>query len=492
MSRVTITLHVRETAPRARPFDLTRVPVLGRFLRWRHARTAIQIPMLALSLALLYDGFFGPQLAPKNVAGVLPWVHWRGFVILALLVVGNLFCLGCPFMLPRRLAKRLLPANRAWPAWLRGKWVAIGLLAAFFWAYEAFDLWASPLLTAWVVVAYFVAAFVIDGFFGGAAFCKHVCPIGQFHFVNSLASPFEVAVREPSTCADCRTKDCISGRRGPDGQLIQQGCELGLFQQRKVGNIDCTFCLDCVHACPYDNVGVLGRNPLHDITRDPNRSGIGRLSRRTDIAALALVLVFGAFINAFGMVSPVYTLEQWLADRLGTTSEYPVLLAIFGLGLILAPILLVGGAAWTGKRLARDQRPVVEVAARFSYGLIPLGFGMWIAHYGYHFLTGALTIVPLAQRFVADLGVFWLGSPRWDLASLVTASWLDWFETIFLALGLFGSLIAMLRIAEDGQRRPYLARRAFLPWAILCLVLFAIGLWLMAQPMEMRGVTLGG
>ena len=320
MSRVTITLHVRETAPRARPFDLTRVPVLGRFLRWRHARTAIQIPMLALSLALLYDGFFGPQLAPKNLAGVLPWVHWRGFVILALLVVGNLFCLGCPFMLPRRLAKRLLPANRAWPAWLRGKWVAIGLLAAFFWAYEAFDLWASPLLTAWVVVAYFVAAFVIDGFFGGAAFCKHVCPIGQFHFVNSLASPFEVAVREPSTCADCRTKDCISGRRGPDGQLIQQGCELGLFQQRKVGNIDCTFCLDCVHACPYDNVGVLARNPLHDITRDPNRSGIGRLSRRTDIAALALVLVFGAFINAFGMVSPVYTLEQWLAGRLGTTA----------------------------------------------------------------------------------------------------------------------------------------------------------------------------
>ena len=50
----------------------------------------------------------------------------------------------------------------------------------------------------------------------------------------------------------------------------------------------------------------------------------------------------------------------------------------------------------------------------------------------------------------------------------------------------------MLRIAEDGQLRPRLARRAFLPWAILCLVLFAIGLWLMAQPMEMRGVTLGG
>jgi len=93
------------TRTAARPrFDLLRLPVLGRFLRWRHARTAAQVPMLLISLAILYDGFFGPTLAPKNLAGVLPWVHWRGFVVLALLIAGNLFCFACPFMLPRRLA----------------------------------------------------------------------------------------------------------------------------------------------------------------------------------------------------------------------------------------------------------------------------------------------------------------------------------------------------------------------------------------------------
>ena len=45
---------------------------------------------------------------------------------------------------------------------------------------------------------------------------------------------------------------------------------------------------------------------------DPQRSGIGRFSRRKDIAALAIVFCFGALMNAFGMVSPVYAVEDWL------------------------------------------------------------------------------------------------------------------------------------------------------------------------------------
>ena len=41
---------------------------------------------------------------------------------------------------------------------------------------------------------------------------------------------------------------------------------------------------------------------------------------------------------------------------------------------------------------------------RYSYGLVPLGFGMWLAHYGFHFLTGLYTIVPVTQSAVASLG----------------------------------------------------------------------------------------
>ena len=47
------------------------------------------------------------------------------------------------------------------------------------------------------------------------------------------------------------------------------------------------------------------------------RSGLGILSKRKDLAALVIVFTFGALLNAFGMVSPVYALEQWLANLFG-------------------------------------------------------------------------------------------------------------------------------------------------------------------------------
>ena len=33
--------------------------------------------MLLLAIVLIFDGLCGPQLSPMNLAGVLPWIHWR-------------------------------------------------------------------------------------------------------------------------------------------------------------------------------------------------------------------------------------------------------------------------------------------------------------------------------------------------------------------------------------------------------------------------------
>jgi hypothetical protein len=141
-------------------FDLLRVPVIGSVLRWRYSRLLLQIPMLAVAVAVLVDGFVGPDVAPMNLAGVLIWVIWRGLLMLALLIGGNFFCAACPFLLPRTIARRFLPAGMRWPRLLRGKWLALGLLVVFFTSYEAFALWDSPRLTAWILVGYFAAAFL--------------------------------------------------------------------------------------------------------------------------------------------------------------------------------------------------------------------------------------------------------------------------------------------------------------------------------------------
>jgi hypothetical protein len=478
-----ITLHPPRSRPQPR-FDLLDLPLLGRFLRWKHARTALQIPLFAVALLMIWDGLTGPQLAPRNVATVLTWVQYRGVLVFALLAAGNLFCMACPFMLPRNLARRFFRPARMVPRRFRSKWLAVVLLALFLFVYELFDLWATPWWTAWLIIGYFAAALIVDSLFTGAAFCKYVCPIGQFNFMAATVSPLEVNVRNADVCATCRTKDCIKGRDD------QRGCELWLFQPRKVGNLDCTFCLDCVHACPHDNVGIGARLPASELWRNPFRSGVGQIWQRRDLTALALVFTFGALVNAFGMVTPVYALQEWLGRVLSLQAEAPILGIIFAAGLIVEPLVLLGAAAGATQRWSGLRQPLIEIALRYAWALVPLGFGIWLAHYGFHFLTGAWTIVPVLQTLFADYGWPLLGTPRWDLGALVPTALIYPAQFGFIMLGGFGSLLSAYEIARhDAPKQPL---RVWWPWAVLLVLLAIAALWLMAQPMEMRGTVFSG
>jgi hypothetical protein len=490
-----------------RHFDLLRAPVIGRFLRWRHSRTALQIPVLLVAVAMMLHGLLGPALAPKNLATVLTWIHFRGVLVLVLLCAGNFFCLACPFMLVRNAARRLFRPRFDWPIWLRNKWISVALFVAILFTYELFDLWSSPWWTAFLALAYFVVVLLIDGFFKHAAFCKFICPIGQFNFIASTLSPLEVQVRGHAVCDRCTTKDCIRGRREVPAQtalrrsassasgntrglvILQRGCELALYLPRKVGNMDCTFCLDCVHACPHENIGVTSRLPASELMIDPIRSGIGYLSQRKDIAALAIVFCFGALLNAFGMVSPVYALEAWLGQLLSVSHEAPVLGLIFVVFLIAEPAILLGAAAWFTQMLGGSKLRLAPLAVRYSYALVPLGFGMWLAHYSFHFFTGILTIVPVTQTAFASAGMHLLGAPHWTWTGL-PVRFVRPIELGFLALGFVGSLLVAHQLAEeDSEAHPM---RAFLPWAGVCLLIAIASVWLMFQPMEMRATLMGG
>ena len=138
--------------------DILQLPLLGRLLRHRYGRLGLQAVMTLVALALIIDGFVGPQSAARNLATVTPWVYLRGVVVIVLLLAGNLVCMGCPFTLPRTLAKQLSRNGRRFPQRLRNKWLSIFSLFALFFIYEFLDLWASPWLTAWLIVLYFVVS----------------------------------------------------------------------------------------------------------------------------------------------------------------------------------------------------------------------------------------------------------------------------------------------------------------------------------------------
>jgi polyferredoxin len=474
----------RSPGLRAGSWDLLRIPVLGSLILKRRLWQGL---LLAGALVLVVHGFLGPQLAPKNLATLAVWVHYRGLLILALLVVGNVFCMACPFMLARDAARRFLTPRWSWPRLLRGKAVGIGLLVGVLFSYELWDWWGSPAATAGLIVGYFAVAMLVDALFRGAPFCKSVCPIGQFNFIASTLSPLEVRAREPSVCSSCRGHECLTGAPAAPMVPAARGCEMGLFIPSKAGNMDCTFCMDCVRACPEDNVALAARAPAEELFDERSGAGVGRLSERTDISLLAVAFTFGALANAFGMVSPVYALQRSMAEAVGTTNEGVVLGMLFTLLLVVEPALLLGGAALLSRRALPGRPSAWVVMTRFARGLVPLGVGVWAAHYGFHLFTGLWTIVPVAQSAAADTGLAFLGTPSWGVGGLSVRA-VQPIETGLLLLGLCGSLMVIQRIAR--QEAPDRPRAAALPWATLAVLLFSAALWLMAQPMEMRGTFL--
>ena len=60
----------------------------------------------------------------------------------------------------------------------------------------------------------------------------------------------------------------------------------------------------------------------------------------------------------------------------------------------------------------------------------------------------------------------------------------------FILLGAMGSLAAAYRISERDY--PHQPSRASLPWAVVTVILALAAIWILSQPMEMRGMAVGG
>lgn len=434
-----------------------------------HARRPLQVALLLVAALVIWDGFKGPQMSAMNAAGVLPWTHWRGLTVLALLFAGNLFCMACPFMLVRdgfrKLTAALGTAKFEWPRFLRNKWLPVALVAVYLWAYEAFNLWDWPYATALIIVGYFVGAAIVDRIFRGASFCKYICPIGQFHFVQSLASPSEIRIEQPDVCRSCRTFDCIKGNSS------HRGCELKLFQPRKAGNMDCTYCLDCVSACPHDNVSLQPAIPGTDIWNAQPRSSIGRWQNRPDIAALVLLLTFGAFANAAGMIAPVRNLTATLGlSHFAFSSLFIILF------LVLVPLATSALAAALCRLFEERNANLIRTVSAYAIAFAPLGFGMWLAHFVFHFFTASHTPIPVIQR-LAGL------QPDWNVTSWAWPG-LVGIELLLLDAGFLVTLYAAWRIAGPRSKRPL---NAAFPWLVLATMLYLAGVWIIFQPMQMRG-----
>ncbi|MGA8025663.1 MAG: hypothetical protein WB992_00855, partial [Bryobacteraceae bacterium] len=102
---------------------------------------------------------------------------------------------------------------------------------------------------------------------------------------------------------------------------------------------------------------------------------------------------------------------------------------------------------------------VSDTVRRFAFTLVPIGVAMWAAHLLYHLATA--TVMP---------------------------PWLTAAQIGILDAGLLLTLYIGWRVALQYGTRIRTAISLVIPWAAVSCALYAAGIWILFQPMQMRGV----
>jgi hypothetical protein len=164
--------------------------------------------------------------------------------------------------------------------------------------------------------------------------------------------------------------------------------------------------------------------------------------------------------------------------------------ALFAGGLIALPVLATLMATFLCRALVETRQSFQHTAINYAVTLAPLGVGIWAAHYGFHFLTGLWTAAPVVQSAAIDLsGTALLGEPLWRWVGLPSGVVFP-IQLGFVLLGAIGSLALAHGVStRDVATRTWLATT---PWAALIAALATAAIWILEQPMAMRGVGLPG
>jgi len=126
---------------------------------------------------------------------------------------------------------------------------------------------------------------------------------------------------------------------------------------------------------------------------------------------------------------------------------------------------------------------------------------MWAAHLLFHLATAGGAIVPASERAATDLGLELFAAPIWSTSTCppggipmasAPAAWLDPAKLLLLDAGLCLTLWIAWQVALQYASRARRAVAVVGPWAALAGALYAAGVWILLQPMEMRGAMVHG
>jgi len=449
--------------------DLLQMPVLGGLLRWRHFNTLLLAPTLLIFAFIVFAGLLGEQ-STSNPAVLLTWILWWPAVVFTFFLVGRIWCTICPFGYMGDVAQKVATLGKKAPQILKNMWWRLALFLGLTWMTTLFALDRTPRGTAYLALGLTLGAVALAVIYEKRVFCRYVCPVGGIFGLYSMTAPVHLSVKDKHICqTECKGKDC------------RVACAWFQFPASMDRTAECNLCLDCVRACPHDNLALETQPFASDLVQfQPRRKSLDEASTVAAILGVSLLQTV-VMLNAWqGWQAQV---AAWLHIPPG-----PVLYTVifFGFGLLI-PLLLVGLISYLGFRGKNARTTAVEALRTYAYAFLPLGLGLHAAHNFHHlFGEGGALWQGLKAAFAQYTG--WGVAAVENMApptpmnpnTLYFLQWLALLGGLYLAFRVSTRLVA--RHAPDRAQ----AFRMALPVLLFAVAYTVLNVLVLAAPMAHR------
>lgn len=246
----------------ARVFDLLTLRWVRALVSWRGYPAALQLPVLAVFIALAVIGWgnYTPEgvnaklYAKTNLVNLVIWGLWWPAIIWVTFLLGRAWCIVCPLewmsSQAEKLGGRLGVAQQP-----LGGWLAKGGFVILFFAFlqmlvPGAQIHRVPHYTSLFLWTSLALAFAVGVFIKDRAFCRGFCPVALL--LSAYGRGGMLAVRPAGRCC----------AKSEDKVPCVRACPSLLNPARLDTSKDCLVCGDCIKADTAGSMQFLLRAPF--------------------------------------------------------------------------------------------------------------------------------------------------------------------------------------------------------------------------------------
>ena len=461
-------------------------PALKWIAQRRWFQFAVVLPNLLIFLLFLTAGVFGSPVGNRNIIIIFVWILWW-FLLISVMVpfASRIWCMVCPFPFfgewiqrraligvrfvdPKKRKKsthgsavgrnRYFGLNGRWPKALSNIWIQ-NLFFLALCTFSALFL-TRPIVSVVVLGSLFVGATAFHVIYRQRAFCSYVCPVSGFLSLYSMTSMVEVRSRDAEVCAKCTDKGCLAG--GENGW----GCPWFMYPSKMARNNYCGLCMECVKACPHDNMTVNARPFCSD-----------RKLKGYDEVWKAFIMLSLAATYSVIYLGPWAVLKDWAnAPQSGKWAGFfTYAVVLWTSALVLIPAIY-SGAVRLGQLLAgRRDIPFKDALLALAYPVVPLGLLVWVAFsFPLILVNGSYILMTLSDPFGWGWNLFGTAEIGW---TPVVPHWAPYIQVVLLLVGFYWALKTGYEHAEQLFGKGWVAAKGLAPVSVLlgiCVISFLV------------------